>query len=393
MSFSSPVRSLCLLFSTAALIAPSLAVPTSSKCAAGPVCQDFFLSVTATSLIAQFPDSALANLTDSSSVVAAIDTLAAKINSTVHTDVTGTYNISARYCEPNVTIADRKSSIQLLGHGITYTKNYWSALGEPGYEPEQYSWIRHASANGYPTLSIDRVGYGNSSHPDPLIVQSSLQAAVIAKIAEGLKEGQFGLRSFKKVVYVGHSLGSVIGNTLATLFPDSVDGLMLTGYSAVAWYPVVLATLPIPANLWNSSEFGDLSPGYMASSSYANRRDLIFGHDGTFANELRVLEFEEQNTAPLGEIISIIPTVATNFTGPVSVITGYQDTAFCSTLSAEGACGEGDSSLPGQVKILFPNSSNFTYYTPADMGHCLNIHYKAPEVFAYANNWFADHGF
>ena len=37
-----------------------------------------------------------------------------------------------------------------------------------GFE-EQYSWVAAASKAGYPTLAIDRLGNGDSSHPDPLL--------------------------------------------------------------------------------------------------------------------------------------------------------------------------------------------------------------------------------
>lgn len=38
-------------------------------------------------------------------------------------------------------------------------------------------------------------------------------------------------RGFGKVVYVGHSLGSIIGNALTVKYPGAVEGVVLTGFS------------------------------------------------------------------------------------------------------------------------------------------------------------------
>jgi len=39
--------------------------------------------------------------------------------------VQGTYNISARCCEPATKISSRRDTLQVLLHGITYDRNYW----------------------------------------------------------------------------------------------------------------------------------------------------------------------------------------------------------------------------------------------------------------------------
>lgn len=56
----------------------------------------------------------------------------------------------------------------------------WSGGAYPGFgfnDPE-YSWVDYASQEGYPTLAIDRLGNGNSSHPNGITeVQCPAQAA------------------------------------------------------------------------------------------------------------------------------------------------------------------------------------------------------------------------
>jgi hypothetical protein len=248
-----------LIISAAVLLSPSLGYTAVTR-SIGPNCYDFFIPINATSLNRQIEDY---NLTTTASIESLIASLETSVSTSTYITVTTSFNISARYCEPEVKIPSRASSIQFLVHGITYTKNYWSALGFPGYDPDKYSWIQYASQRGYPTLSIDRVGYGNSSHPDPFgIDQIPMQTVVLNQIMQGLKAGDVVQRKFCKVIYVGHSLGSVLGKSVAAAYPDGADALVLTGYSAQISSVDILLSKPVPAVLF-SSRFVGLSTGYM----------------------------------------------------------------------------------------------------------------------------------
>lgn len=88
--------------------------------------------------------------------------------------VEGTQNLAGTYCPASVE-NENNSKLQVLFHGITANRGYWSALGGlgvdyPEYEPSNYSWVDVANARGYPTLAMDRLGAGESSHPDPVLV-------------------------------------------------------------------------------------------------------------------------------------------------------------------------------------------------------------------------------
>jgi hypothetical protein len=46
---------------------------------------------------------------------------------------------------------------------------------------------------GYPTIALDNLGSGNSSHPDPIVVvQMSLQVEIIHQIITKLRAGEVG---------------------------------------------------------------------------------------------------------------------------------------------------------------------------------------------------------
>jgi hypothetical protein len=113
--------------------------------------------------------------------------------------VTGSYNISAKYCKPQ---GDNKANptVQVLTHGIGFDKSYWDL----SYNNYNYSYIDVAVAAGYHTVSIDRFGIGNSSHADPLnIVQAPAEVSALHEITSMLRNGTFPSVSHKfgKVVH------------------------------------------------------------------------------------------------------------------------------------------------------------------------------------------------
>ncbi|KUL82312.1 hypothetical protein ZTR_09725 [Talaromyces verruculosus] len=359
-------------------------------------CDDFFIPLEITSQTQQVNSTRFMG----SSSVATF--LAFIISSpSVYHNLTTAVNISARYCEPTVNVAGRNTSIQLLVHGITYTKSYWSALDLSTPQSGQYSWVEFANQNGYPTLSIDRAGDGASSHPDPFnVVQVPFHAAVIAHVADGLKAGRFVGRQFNKVIYVGHSLGSLIGNVLAATYPVAVDALVLTGFgiSGDDASGLSVSTDMIPAGEY-SPKFAGLSDGYLVTSSFLGRQAAFYGRNGTFDPQISHYDFELQQTVSIGELASFRVAVAHDYSGPVTIITGEQDAAFCfvpQTTDGSGPggdCGVGPNSPPAKVSALFPAASNFTYSVLPGIGHCINLQYGASVVYTVAHDWMYKQGF
>lgn len=157
------------------------------------------------------------------------------------------YNVSDLHFKPRCN-ANRDGLV--LSHGVMYNRTYWKWP----QSPQIYSWTDYMVSKGYATFAIDRLGNGESDHPDPVqVVQVFYEAQLYANLAEMIKAGKVpGVPNkfkkvsihhqdrgscactdalFWKVVYVGHSAGSIIGNSLAVQRPTSVDGLLLTGVS------------------------------------------------------------------------------------------------------------------------------------------------------------------
>jgi hypothetical protein len=87
------------------------------------------------------------------------------------------------------------------------------------------------------TLSYDRLGVGNSSHPDGIqVVQEPFEIAQAISISKMLKDGSIGngVPTFSTVVGVGHSYGSNLLAGVAATSGNAFDVYVLTGFSGNA---------------------------------------------------------------------------------------------------------------------------------------------------------------
>ncbi|KAM3077190.1 hypothetical protein ACMFMF_005101 [Clarireedia jacksonii] len=328
-----------------------------------------------------------------------------------------TYSISMRYCEPEVFNSSRASTIHYLQHAITMTKDYWNGLAYPvGYNGDRYSYIAYMSKLGYPTLSVDNLGTGNSSHPDPVYtVQMPLQAEIINEIISMLRSGEIPEpvlegRKFDKIIYVGHSYGSILGNSLATRHPNSITTLILTGYSTLfdlGAVPLSL-TLPIPSFLVQPPLFSRLAsqPLYLAMSSPSGRSNALFTPPSSpsppqFDPALASYSYSHESTVALGEIATLLSGLgpAPAFTGAVLVITGEMDAVVCyNPLLGAGDCrggsddGEGES-IPEQARVNFPKAAEYKVLMPAGTGHAPFLHFSAQEQFEFVGTWLKGLGY
>lgn len=165
---------------------------TTPLVSANPNCTNLRIPLTATASNEVFPVPVGLNYSNPASVSAFVQTVlgdAGTLFPGIPTTFTGI--IAARYCAPEVVVANRSDVIQLFMSGVTENNLYWFGLGYPnGYNGNQYSTVDYASKQGYPTLAIDRIGVGNSTHPDPILQQQvNLEEAVSHQLVTMLKAG------------------------------------------------------------------------------------------------------------------------------------------------------------------------------------------------------------
>ena len=198
--------------------------------------------------------------------------------------------------------------------------------------------------------------------------------------------------TFNRVIFVGHSYGSVIGNEQATNHPDDIAAFILTGYG-VSGIPVATdlpQTVLVPADTY-SPRFANLPPGYLVTSSQPGRRGYLWGRDGSFDPAIFQMDFNDEDPVGLGELLSIEGGLkeAPSSTAPVFIVTGDADDVFC--LAA--TCGDGASSPQAQACSLYPKASVCDYSIPVGTGHMISLHYSAQDSFQKYHSFLAANGF
>ncbi|KAJ3567075.1 hypothetical protein NPX13_g6896 [Xylaria arbuscula] len=357
---------------TVALATASLAAPTQARCSPEPLCKELVFTINAAA-----NNTALPPYPNSTGPGVLFQYLASFDASALNTvPATGTFNISALYCEPTTKVRGREGTIQYLLHGLLSNKEYWNGIDFP--EPEfrgQYSWISHAASQGYATLAIDNLGNGKSDRPDPIkIVQTPMQISVVYSILRGIRAGSLpGVPKYDKVIMGTHSYGSVLGRLISTIFPTSgADAYIFTATAA---------------NL--------TAPAYLSATK--NIHEVIYGLDGSFDPKIAEWDAASPHVFGVGEIAGRGATVPSNFAGPVMVISGRQDQIACGNGSIFDRptvdCGLGPGSHIDETRSLFPRATAFQAYVPENTAHNLNTHYSASESFGAAHAWLESVGF
>ncbi|KAL7941494.1 alpha/beta-hydrolase [Trichoderma barbatum] len=290
---------------------------------------------------------------------------------------TATLSISAQYCAPAGATHPEARPIQLLAHGNTCDRTVWDALSRPDLQASGYSYQRFFASQGYATLAIDLPGHGSSTLPDPnKVVQMPVEAAVIDAIAASLrsKSNPLGV-SFPKVVFTGHSYGSLTGVAAARFAPNFVDAIVLTGWSVFVPLPSPLLQLQMQPAALLFDRFKGYPLGYITASNETGHEDIFYG--GAYDPTIPKISFDTQDVMTCGEGGSLGEGLqpATGFTGKVFAITGSEDFLFCNP--GNGVCAE---QLTNSA-FLFPNATSFQSQVIANTGHNFMLHTSSTEAF------------
>lgn len=250
---------------------------------------------------------------------------------------------------------------------------------------------------------MDNLGNGASAHPNPIdVTQQTLQVAVIHEILVKLRAGTVGgpvSKAFSKIIYAGHSYGSICGNGIATHFPTDVDAFVFTGYSAQFVFGAgpLAAGIPIPAKTVMPARFGGLQAGYLAQSYEPGRLFGLYTNPSTlggFDSGAPPYDYDHEGTGSIGELATLLYGVgpADDYTGYVFVVTGENDAIACNA-KPHPHCGQGPTSIPAGAGAFFPKAKDYSYHIPAVTGHDANMHYSSPESFQLIMKYLTSKGF
>src|SRR5581483_4814052 len=127
--------------------------------------------------------------------------------------------VVANYCTPTVWAGD-SHAIDILTPGASYNRMYW----DWPQDPNLYSYVDKTLHAGRATLTYDRVGSGQSSHPLSVAISYDGEAYVLHQLVQWAQT----TAGYSKVTTIGHSYGSMISINEARTYHD-INRLVLTG--------------------------------------------------------------------------------------------------------------------------------------------------------------------
>ncbi|KAL6720924.1 hypothetical protein ACLMJK_000023 [Lecanora helva] len=314
----------------------------------------------------------------------------------------GSYRISLTLCYPARTKATTQI-VQVLTNGAGFDKSYWDIA--PGF-----SYVDAAAQAGYATVAYDRLGVGDSEYPDALqTVQCPADIEILHGIVRLLRTVGFASQTFKWVIGVGHSYGSIVQLAHNARYPRDVDASILTGFTSnlVDLPYTTMAFNPCIAKGNDPAKFGALSNGYLVHDTRISIqlpyfRYPFYSSDSKLTTPQLNIIYEDfliafenvyasKSTYSLGQLLTL-PNIlgpAPAFSGPVDIVVGQQDFPFCL-----GNCSFPRDQAAATIPALYPAANpRSTHYILPDSGHLINAHYSAPKAFAQMNEFLRLNGF
>ncbi|KAF8177382.1 hypothetical protein K438DRAFT_2022322 [Mycena galopus ATCC 62051] len=322
--------------------------------AASCACSSLLIPVHIDVLVPKDPTDGFAGLTSNASALRRVD---------------DEYDIYGIFCRPD-TIAS-SNVLQLLVHGLTYDSQYWSP---PVEEFRNYSYAALACEHGLATLAVDWLGVGLSTRPaNSSDVQYPTISAALSQIARRFKTPSIipGVNPFKKVIGVGHSVGSALLNFGAIVEAASpFDGLILTG--SLITEPGEGPSLDTVTSARDDTplRWGTLDPGYITRSD----RTLFYPVDTTtFSPRMLIFDGFVKDIGTVATFPQPVTTsLTTHYTGPVVKIVGSEDQLYC----AADRC-EDIAALTAVERVLWPAAKSFEVVVAPGSGHDLNLDFFA----------------
>nr|OQO28670.1 hypothetical protein B0A51_04781 [Rachicladosporium sp. CCFEE 5018] len=327
-------------------------------------CTDFTVPITVTAPTVVPPFPALETHYDAVGLLSALtarNASNAPSQPPVINNITATFDISLRYCEPDHKRHASAKGVQVLSHGLGFDKSYWDFGGQGS----EYDYISSATAAGFATLSYDRLGNGGSSVVDPYIVQQGpVQLAILTSITKRLRDGDIHAKVARpaggKVYHVGHSYGSLLTHGLLATAPNLSDVLGIEQFETSTTFHLAKENQP--------KRFGNLSTGSLTwADELANQYNFLAWPYFDPA----ILAKAEAGKWPfsLGELITYaaVPNNASVYAGSVLLISGDVDRIYCA--------GDCTGTLESAAKTFVGAKRVETYLQPRT-GHGLNLHHN-----------------
>ena len=280
------------------------------------------------------------------------------------------------------------ATVQLLVHGATYNHLYWNFPYGNGY----YSYVDAATAAGYATFDIDRIGDGNSSRPPSSGLDLNAGAVAVHDAATALRAGAVDGHQFRHVIMVGHSLGSIEAWVEAARYHD-VDALIITGALHVLTpsAPALVQNDFYPAADDPACAAAGLDPGYFTTRP--GTRESLFYDPATTDPAVVAADEANKDTNTLAELAGTLSLLSEppaqqpsyQLTVPVLVVVGADDNLFCAGVTAYNCASP--ASVRSYESQYYPPAAHLKVVVIPDTGHDLALSTTAPLTDAVMTGW------
>ena len=278
-------------------------------------------------------------------------------------------------------------TVQLLVHGAIYQHTYWDFPYGNGY----YSYVNAATAAGYATFNVDRIGDGHSSHPPSSEVSVSAGAVALHDVITALRSGAVDGHAFRHVIWVGHSYGSLYAWFEISRYHD-VDAAILTG-ALHALNPNISSIAA--ADLYSAIDDplfagSGLDPGYL--TTVPGTRESLFYYPATADPSVVALDEATKGTMTFAElndlsVVTLPPgqALSQQITVPVLLVDGQYDNIFCVGVTQYN-CADRASVLRFESQY-YPPQAHLKVVTIPATGHDLALSTTAPLADAVMIGW------
>ena len=293
------------------------------------------------------------------------------------------YTLRGHLMGPRAAVADPKA-VTLYLHGVEISDAYFRYRGTPGYD-----FQTEMAERGHVSVTIDRLGHGESDLPPGAATCVGAQADMAHQVVDQLRAGGYGGGpAFGRVALAGHSFGGFTAEIAQMSFRNA-DALIDMAFAGEGINGPLLADNQLRGEAGSCNQDGrpkrDGAPtgyAFLWQSTERWRSD-------TYANtDPRVLEDAPslRERSPCGELNSAVPTglVQPAFyrevTVPVLLIFGRQDQVF------PPPAGENH-------RTLYTASPDVTLFEIDNAGHTLMLQRTAEEFRTKLSGWLAAHGY
>lgn len=297
------------------------------------------------------------------------------------------------YGELCVKAGASPSAVQLLVHGATYNSYY----NDWPYRPNFYSYVRQMTGAGYATFNIERLGYGRSTHPTSDLVSLADGAEALHQVVQKLRNGEIGGRTFTRVIWVGHSLGTLYAWHEAQMAKD-VDAFVLTGLLHTvkpSWKALAFANA-YSADADPKFATSGLDPNYLTFKA-GTRGELFYLASGAEPDVIALDERLKDTVsgpeflAALPEFDSALPATAPSQAIQVStlLVVGEHDRVMCTFPGDPDGLVCNSHNVAAQETVYYSGVRRLDVLVVPNTGHDLQLHLSAPATGEAILDWLS----